>query len=77
MLVVLKIPVVMAGLIVWWAIRSEPAPAEDIAPGEGGGGVHPRRPRPRPPRRGDHAEVPPAAPARVRVLDGRSRARTR
>ena len=68
MIVILKIPVVLAGWIVWWAIKSEPQPADDVAPDSGGGGgVHPRPKRPRPPRRGDHALPAPKAPERVRA----------
>ena len=68
MLVILKIPVVLAGWIVWWAIKSEPQPVDDIAPdGGGGSGRHPRPKRPRPPRRGDHAEAAPQPPQRVRA----------
>lgn len=73
MLVVLKIPVVLAGLIVWWAIRSEPLLADDVAPDDDGGSDAHRRPkRPRPPRRGDHAELPPQPPQRVRARGRRS-----
>ncbi len=38
MLVVLKIPIVYLAVVVWWAIRSEPAP-------EGGPGQAMRSPR--------------------------------
>ena len=31
MLVILKIPVIYLCLVVWWAIRSEPKPAEPVA----------------------------------------------
>ena len=72
MLVILKIPVVMAGWIVWWAIKSEPQPADDIAPEGGGGGEHRRPRRPRPPRRGDHAVPAPMPPKRVRAHARRS-----
>lgn len=67
MFVILKIPVVAACLIVWWAVRSEePEPAPET--GEGGSGPdHPRPRRPRPPRRGPHAEAPPRSPERVRL----------
>ncbi|HWH44710.1 MAG TPA: hypothetical protein VNT32_08255 [Thermoleophilaceae bacterium] len=67
MFVVLKIPVVAACLIVWWAVKNEnPDPAED--PGEGGHGRdHPRPRHPPPPRRGPHADPLPAPPKRVRT----------
>jgi hypothetical protein len=69
MAVVLKIPVIALLWIVWWAIRSEPAPAGETADGDGGVRPH-RHPRgrpPRPPRRGPHAAPPPLPPKRVRV----------
>ena len=73
MLVILKIPVVLAGWIVWWAIKSEPQPADDVAPDDGGGGgTQPRPVRPRPPRRGDHGVPAPLPPQRVRARARRS-----
>ncbi len=69
MAVVLKLPILALLLIVWWAIRSEPEPAE--ADDSGGGGVrdnpHPRIRPPRPPRRGPHGERAPLPPKRVRA----------
>jgi hypothetical protein len=70
MLVILKIPIVMLLWIVWWAVRN--VDAEMDLPADGGSGdrlVHERsRPRrPRPPRRGPHAEPPPRPPSRVRA----------
>ena len=36
MLVVLKIPIVYLGIVVWWAVRAEPRPLEGAgAPGPG------------------------------------------
>jgi hypothetical protein len=69
---VLKIPVVFALWLVWYAIRAEPVPDAD-SPGGGGSDRHPpTRPRhPRPPRRGPHADPPPRSPARVRVTGKR------
>jgi len=32
LLVVLKIPIVYLGVVVWWAVRSEPAPPEPLEP---------------------------------------------
>jgi hypothetical protein len=71
MFVVLKVPVVAAFWLVWWAIRSEPAPTDD-APTDGGGGSR-HRPKPRSPRprRGPHAVAAPPAPRRVRIARGR------
>jgi hypothetical protein len=69
MLVILKIPVIAALWIVWWAVRSEPQPEEGRTD-EGGGRWRHRHPRirpPRPPRRGPHGQPPPAPPQRVRA----------
>ena len=70
---VLKIPIVALGWIVWKAIHSEPVQPEDAAlDSDGGGGAkHPRPRRPRPPRRGPHAEPLPLPPARVRAVADR------
>jgi hypothetical protein len=70
LMVGLKIPIVALGIIVWRAIHAEPAPPEEATvDGEGGGGTkHPRPRRPRPPRRGPHAEPLPQPPARVRAV---------
>jgi hypothetical protein len=66
MFLVLKIPVVAALLLIWYAVQ-EPAPAE-ADPGSGGGGSHhPRLRPPRGPRRGPHAELAPPSPPRVRT----------
>jgi hypothetical protein len=70
--VVLKIPVVFALWLVWYAIRAEPAPEPDASEGGGSDRHSPSRPRhPRPPRRGPHAEPAPRSPARVRASAGR------
>ena len=69
MFVILKIPVVAAIWLVWWASK-EPEAWKDGATGGGGGGTrrdHPRPRPPRPPRRGPHAEPPPKPPSRVRA----------
>ena len=72
MFVVLKVPVIAALWLVWYAVR-EPEPLPDE--GTGGGGSDrepdPRPHRPRPPRRGPHAGPPPAPPRRVRTATGR------
>jgi len=67
--VILKIPIVALLTLVWWAVRQTPIPEGE--PGdESGGSKHGPRPRmrpPQPPRRGPHADRPPAAPERTRV----------
>jgi hypothetical protein len=73
MVVVLKLPIVAALLLVWYAVKS-PDPALDEDPPNGGGsdrhrGRGPRHPRP--PRRGPHAATPPAPPRRVRTATPR------
>ena len=66
MFLVLKIPVLAALLLIWYAIQ-DPAPAES-EPGSGGGGSHhPRLRPPHGPRRGPHSEVAPPSPPRVRT----------
>jgi len=76
MFVVLKLPIVAAMLLIWYAIK-EPDPIVDE---EDGGNHVPREPdprptRPRPPRRGPHAAPPAPAPRRVRVAGDRRRRR--
>ena len=67
--VILKVPVLFALWLVWYAIRAEPATDADSSRGGGGSDRHPPSlPRhPRPPRRGPHAEPAPRSPSRVRV----------
>jgi hypothetical protein len=68
MFVVLKIPVIAALVLIWYAIR-EPDPVVD-EDSDGGGSDRPPDPRtwrPRPPRRGPHAAPPPPAPPRTRT----------
>ena len=68
MFVVLKIPIVAALVLIWYAIREpEPVVEEDH---EGGGSDRspgPRIPKPRPPRRGPHGAPAPAPPPRTRA----------
>jgi hypothetical protein len=80
----LKIPLLAACWLVWWAIRQEPEPDDDPRPnGDGGQRVRPaardpRHPRPKlphAPRRGPHAEAPPPSPPRVRPVDARARSK--
>jgi hypothetical protein len=70
----LKIPIIALGWIVWRAIHAEPAQPEEAAiDGDGGGGAkHPRPRKPRPPRRGPHAEPLPQPPSRVRAVAERN-----
>jgi hypothetical protein len=73
MFLILKIPVLAALWIVWWAVKEE-APAEEDSEGGGNdraGPDHPRPHRPRPPRRGPHAGPRPSSPRRIRVVSGR------
>lgn len=77
--VFLKLPIVAAGYIVWWAVKQTTEP--DDVPDGGGAPIprrpHPRRPRrPRPPRRGGPGcGERLAAPARVRSVTAFGRAR--
>jgi hypothetical protein len=72
--VALKIPIVAAIWLVYWAIKQEPDPSEDVRD-DGGTSKrrHPVPPLPRNPRRGPHAEPAPASPPRVRPLRARGR----
>jgi hypothetical protein len=70
----LKIPIVAAIWIVYWAVKQEPDPPSD--PRDDGGrkrGPHPRRPFPRRPRRGPHGDPAAPSPPRVRAALARSR----
>ena len=73
--VALKLPIIAAGLIVWWAIRSVPEPDELPAGEDGGTKVRPHPPRrlPRLPRRGPHGDPLPLPPPRVRRVSARAR----
>jgi hypothetical protein len=74
LMLLLKIPIVGMGWLVWWAIHradQEPATSGD----EDGGSkvdphrrLHPRPPRSPRPRRGPHAGAPPPAPRRTRSV---------
>jgi len=72
MFVILKIPIIAALLLIWYAVK-EPEPIVDE--GDGGSrvpcGRSPRPDRPRPPRRGPHAAPPAPSPDRMRVARGR------
>jgi hypothetical protein len=70
---IMKIPLGALLWIVWWAIHAQPAVDELPSDGQGRRRHGPRLPTgPRSPRRGPHAEPPPAAPARVRRARGRA-----
>jgi hypothetical protein len=67
--VALKIPILLACWIVWWAVRSEPDLSEDVRD-DGGIGKRPHAPPrlPHAPRRGPHGGAVPASPPRVRPV---------
>jgi hypothetical protein len=70
----LKIPILLAGWIVWWAVKQVPDPSEDA-----GDDRRPwRRPHPPPklpraPRRGPHGGHAQSPPPRVRHVTARGR----
>lgn len=74
MFFVLKLPVVAALLLIWYAVK-EPGPGPTVDEDDGGSGrpreTDPGPRRPRPPRRGPHATPPARAPGRVRVARDR------
>ncbi len=74
----LKVPILLLGWLVWWAVRSYDEPVD--APSDDGGirpRRHPRPPLPRTPRRGPHGSGAPLPPPRVRpVRPLRARGRT-
>lgn len=74
MFVALKVPILLAGGLIWWAVRQEPDYSED----SDGGGRGRRRPHPAPklphaPRRGPHHEAALPSPPRVRSVTARAR----
>ena len=75
--VALKVPILVAGWLIWWAVRQEPDYAGDDR-GDGGTRTrpHPVPPLPRAPRRGPHGDAAPPSPPRVRP-PARARARER
>jgi hypothetical protein len=64
--VALKLPIVAACLIIWWAVRQEPDYASDDSDGGSRTRPHPVPPLPRPPRRGPHGDAVPGSPPRIR-----------
>jgi len=75
--VMLKLPIIAAIWLVWWAVKQEPDPSEEDVRDDGGAGKrqrpHPIPRLPRNPRRGPHGEPAPVAPPRVRPLRARGR----
>ena len=71
--VALKIPVVAACWIIWWAVHQEPEYPEDSGGGGGRPRPHPAPVLPRAPRRGPHRESAPLSPPRVRHAKASSR----
>jgi hypothetical protein len=73
MFVILKIPILAALWLIWYAVQ-EPKAAADENDERGGGSDRengPRPRKPRPPRRGPHRSPPSAPPPRVRTAAGR------
>ena len=69
MMVILKIPIVYLGLVVYWAVKAEPKPPEPAQLPVESLDLEPRppwRPRPRVPRRGPHGSPVRARRATVR-----------
>jgi hypothetical protein len=70
LMVILKIPIAALLALVWWASKEpagqDPEPAR-VDPREQHDPLPPWPRRPRPPRRGPHAEPPPRTPSRVRA----------
>jgi hypothetical protein len=71
--VVLKLPIVAACLIIWWAVRQETDADEDSGGGGGRRRPHPAPKLPHAPRRGPHREAAPPSPPRVRTMRARTR----
>ena len=73
--VALKIPLLAAIWLVWWAIRQVPDPSEDVR--DDGGDEEAPASRPAParsaPRRGPHGDAAPLSPPRVRSVHARGR----
>jgi len=73
MFVILKIPILAAFWLIWYAVQEPEAAADETDERGGGsdreGGPRPRKPRP--PRRGPHGAQLPGPPRRVRTPSGR------
>ena len=73
MFVILKIPILAALWLIWYAVQ-EPEPTVEESDERGGGSDReggPRPRKPRPPRRGPHGTPPSAPPRRVRTVASR------
>jgi hypothetical protein len=73
MFVALKVPILLAGGLIWWAVHQEPDYSEDSDGGGGGGRPHPAPKLPHAPRRGPHHEAALPSPPRVRRVTARAR----
>jgi hypothetical protein len=72
--VALKLPILAACWLIWWAVHQEPEHPEDAEGGGGGRGrPHPAPTLPHAPRRGPHHEPAPPSPPRVRSVVARER----
>jgi len=71
--VALKLPILAAGYLIWWAVHQEPEYPEDSDDGGERRRPHPVPTLPHAPRRGPHHEAPLPSPPRVRPLNVRSR----
>jgi hypothetical protein len=71
--VFLKLPILAAGLIIWWAVRQQPDYSDDPGGGPGRDRPHPPPTLPHAPRRGPHRERAPQPPPRVRSVVARAR----
>jgi hypothetical protein len=74
---IMKLPLILLVLAVWWAIHEEP---EEPGTKDDDGGIrrpgqrsHPLKPFPRPPRRGPHGAPSPPSPPRIRTVHARAR----
>lgn len=70
MFVVLKIPIMAALWLIWYAIQEPEPVVDEDHDSDGSDGAGHRRPRrPGPPRRGGpHASPPPGTPSRIRAV---------
>jgi hypothetical protein len=71
--VALKLPILAAGWLIWWAVHQEPDPTDDRGDGGSRTRPHPVPPLPRPPRRGPHGDGAYHPPPRVRPPEPRVR----
>jgi hypothetical protein len=77
--IVVKLPLILLILAVWWAMHEEPEGGQESAGDDDGGLRRPLRcerpgpPHPRSPRRGPHGGARPPAPPRARPVRARAR----